>query len=47
MFVCKECGSEIVEDFLPNRTGYYCQQCGEDKQKYEIEKKTTESGYSE
>lgn len=34
---CKDCNSVItISDLpLPNRTGYYCQGCGEDKKVYE------------
>lgn len=36
---CKDCGCEIIVTCppLPNRTGYYCQQCGKDKDIYETE----------
>ena len=34
---CKDCNCVITisDQPLPNRTGYYCQGCGEDKQVYE------------
>lgn len=38
MKICKECGCEIIEQSeIPNRKKYYCQQCCEDKEEYEIE----------
>ena len=42
--VCKDCGCviSISDILLPNRTGYYCQGCGEDKQKYGTEIDTKE-----
>ena len=35
---CKDCNNVITisDSPLPNRTGYYCQGCGEDKHTYEI-----------
>ena len=34
---CKDCGCiiSISDPPLPNRTGYYCQGCGEDKKIYQ------------
>lgn len=34
---CNDCGHQITidDDPLPNRTGYYCQGCGEDKEVYQ------------
>ena len=34
---CKDCNCviSISDPPLPNRTGFYCQGCGEDKQVYE------------
>ena len=45
MYICKACGCQITisEDVywlaISKRTGYYCQQCGEDKKEYEIVEK--------